>query len=78
MSAARAVADDGGAVIAALHDLNLAAAYADTVVLLFGGTLVAAGPPHRVLQPGLLTDVFGYPVVVAEGPTGAPLVVPAR
>ena len=45
MALARAAVDRGGTVVAVLHDLNLAAAYADRIVLLDQGRLVAVGPP---------------------------------
>ena len=48
---ARALADEGLAVLVILHDLQLAADLADTLVLLDGGRLVAKGPPREVLAP---------------------------
>ncbi|MDP3893483.1 ABC transporter ATP-binding protein [Nocardioides sp.] len=49
----------GRTVLAALHDLNLAAAHCDDVAVLDGGRLVATGPPAEVLTPALVRDVFG-------------------
>lgn len=49
----------GLTVLAALHDLNLAAAHCDLLYVIDGGRLVASGPPHDVLQPALLAEVFG-------------------
>jgi iron complex transport system ATP-binding protein len=46
-------------VIAALHDLNLAAAHCDDVAILDGGRLVAFGPPRDVLTRDLVREVFG-------------------
>ena len=46
-------------VIAALHDLDLAAGWADAVHVLDGGRLVASGTPSEVLQPDLVAEVFG-------------------
>ena len=51
------------AVVLAIHDLELAARFANRVAVLDGGRLVADGPPPDVLTPELLRDVFG---VVAE------------
>lgn len=52
----------GTAVIAVLHDLNLAARHADRVLMLKNGHLVAQGCPHDVLEPTQIQAVFGVPV----------------
>ncbi|MEU4839743.1 ABC transporter ATP-binding protein [Nocardia testacea] len=63
-------------VLVVLHDLNLAAAACDRIGVLAGGRLVAAGPPARVLTPGLIGEVFGVAVSVVEHPlTGAPQIL---
>jgi iron complex transport system ATP-binding protein len=63
-------------VLASLHDLNLAAAYADRIVLLSKGKIAAAGPPKDVLAESVLRPVFGDDVMVRAHPdTGAPLVL---
>ena len=49
----------GITVLAALHDLNLAAAYCDLLHVLRDGTVVASGPPEHVLTADLVADVFG-------------------
>jgi iron complex transport system ATP-binding protein len=49
LAKARAMAKDGNGVLAVLHDLNLAAAYADTLIVLVKGRIDAAGPPNEVL-----------------------------
>ncbi|OAR26704.1 ABC transporter ATP-binding protein [Streptomyces sp. ERV7] len=53
------VRESGLTVLAALHDLNLAAAHCDVLYVIDGGRIVACGPPHDVLQPDLLATVFG-------------------
>ncbi len=53
------VRDSGLTVLAALHDLNLAAAHCDVLYVIDQGRIVAAGPPHDVLRPALLAEVFG-------------------
>lgn len=79
MTHARRLSRGGAAVVAVLHELNLAAAYADRIALVADGRLAAVGPPAEVLVPGLLAEVYGHPVDVITHPaTGAPLVVPRR
>ncbi|MDN3024025.1 ABC transporter ATP-binding protein [Streptomyces sp. S.PB5] len=53
------VRGSGVTVLAALHDLNLAAAHCDVLYVIAGGRVVASGPPHDVLRPALLAEVFG-------------------
>ncbi|WP_372408820.1 ABC transporter ATP-binding protein [Streptomyces luteireticuli] len=53
------VRESGLTVLAALHDLNLAATHCDVLHVVSGGRLVASGPPGEVLTTGLLADVFG-------------------
>ncbi|MFK8911607.1 ABC transporter ATP-binding protein [Streptomyces sp. YS-3] len=53
------VRDSGLTVLAALHDLNLAAAHCDVLYVIDGGRIVSSGPPHDVLRPALLKAVFG-------------------
>jgi len=55
----RELADDGLGVLLVVHDLALAAAVADTVVVVSAGRTVADGAPARVLTPRRLTDVWG-------------------
>ncbi|MGU3494424.1 heme ABC transporter ATP-binding protein [Xanthobacteraceae bacterium A53D] len=55
---ARAHADGGGAVLAILHDLNLAAMAADELVVLVDGAIMASGPPKEVLTDDLLARAF--------------------
>lgn len=79
LSVAAARAASGCGVLAVLHDLNLAAAYADRVAVGADGRLVACGPPAEVLTAELLTGVYHREVeVVAHPRTGAPLVLPVR
>jgi iron complex transport system ATP-binding protein len=49
----------GGAVVAVLHDLNLAARFCDRLILLACGQLVSAGAAEEVLAPGHLRTVYG-------------------
>lgn len=63
-------------VLMASHDLNLAGAFADRILLLHEGNLVADGKPGEVLQADLLTRVYGVPMERIERAGGLPLVVP--
>ncbi|AVL99991.1 histidinol phosphatase [Gordonia iterans] len=63
-------------VVAALHDLQLAAMYCDHLVVLDHGRFVTEGPPAQVLTRDLLAEVYRLDAEIAEHPrTGAPLVV---
>ncbi|HHY07634.1 MAG: heme ABC transporter ATP-binding protein [Lawsonella sp.] len=66
-----------GAVVV-LHDLGLAAAYADRVVVLADGKLVAQGNPREVLTADLLSSVYNTPVHIVEDGFGSFQVVPVR
>lgn len=74
---ARRFSRQGIGVLAVLHDLNLAAAYADRIAVLKGGRLVALGTPAAVLQPELIERVFAMTArVLAHPGLQQPLVVP--
>ena len=73
----RGLADGRGlAVLAASHDLNLAARCADRLVLLRAGRVVATGPPGEVLTEANVSAAYGVPVRRAEV-EGRPIIVPA-
>lgn len=75
---ARRFADQGVGVLVILHDLNLAAQYADRVVILKAGQQVLAGTPGDVFTPAVIQQVFEMPVVVMPHPCfSCPLIVPA-
>lgn len=68
----------GTTVVAVLHDLNLAARYADHLVAVHEGRVAAAGAPMEVVTERLVADVFGVRCRVEVDPVGGgPLVVPA-
>lgn len=58
----RGLAGEGRLVLLVLHDINLAAAYCDHLLLMQEGRGVAFGPPEQVLRPELLSQVYGCPV----------------
>jgi iron complex transport system ATP-binding protein len=79
LSIARDRARAGDCVVVVLHDLSLAAAYADRIVLLSGGRVVADGAPDDVLTSDLLSDVYELPVEVMRHPvTGSAIILPLR
>lgn len=64
----RRLANDGAGIVAVVHDLNLAAQYADRLVLLNQGEVVADGTPSDVLSPQLIEEVYQYPVQILPHP----------
>ncbi|MBX3313934.1 MAG: heme ABC transporter ATP-binding protein [Actinobacteria bacterium] len=73
----RAARGDG--VVVVLHDLNLAASYADRVVVLSRGRVAASGRPGAVMTAELLSEVYEHPIDVVDHPhSGGPMVVPRR
>ncbi|MFN2383928.1 MAG: ABC transporter ATP-binding protein [Gemmatimonadota bacterium] len=76
-------ARSGSAVLLTTHNLNLAARYADRLVLLAGGRVIAQGSPASVLTETSVLRAYGWPVRIAPhagpGPDrGAPQIVPMR
>jgi len=77
MEMARVAARAGLCVVAVLHDLNLAAAAADRLLVLSRGRVVADGPPGPVLTAERVREVWGLPVWRGENSaSGAPVVLP--
>lgn len=68
----------GLTIIAAMHDLTLAAQFADRLLLIDRGAVVIADTPAAVLTPERLEQVFGGSVTVMKDPTGALVVAPLR
>ncbi len=67
----------GRTIVMVLHDLNQACRYADHLVALRDGTIVAQGPPHAVMTAALVQQVFGMACRILEDPVaGTPLCVP--
>ncbi|MBB3085265.1 ABC transporter ATP-binding protein [Geodermatophilus sabuli] len=69
----------GRTVVVVLHDLNLAARYAQRLVAMKDGVLLASGTPAEVLTEQLLADVFDLEARIVPDPVaGTPMVVPVR
>ncbi len=64
----------GGTVLAALHDLNHAALFADRIAVMQAGKLVALGTPAEVLTPSLISAVFRVEATVEPGADGRPFI----
>jgi iron complex transport system ATP-binding protein len=74
----RRLVDQGLAGLVITHELNLAARYADRILLLSEGRVVAEGTPREVLAEATLSRVFEWPVAVTTWCDGSPQVVPLR
>ncbi|MEI4488650.1 ABC transporter ATP-binding protein [Frigidibacter sp. MR17.14] len=69
--------DRGTTIVMVLHDLNLAARYADRLVALRAGCVHSAGPPSEVLTEAMVREVFGLEALVMPDPlTGRPMIIP--
>lgn len=77
MELLRHIARQGAAVIAIIHNLALAMRFADKVVLMNEGRIVASGTPQEALTQERIADVFGVSVNRIDTPDG-PLLVPSR
>lgn len=67
----------GTTIVMVLHDINLAARYADHLFALRAGRLVASGAPRDVVTSDLVREVFGLDATVIDDPvSGTPLVLP--
>jgi iron complex transport system ATP-binding protein len=77
MELVRNLVTEGLACLLITHHLNLAARYAHRMALLDGGRLVASGAPGDVMQPEILSRVFGWPVEVTSW-LGAPQLIPLQ
>jgi iron complex transport system ATP-binding protein len=74
----RALVNDGLAGLIITHQLNLAARFADRIVLMACGRVIADGPPGEVFRTDVLESVFEWPLAVTPLPDGTPQATPAR
>ncbi|MEJ6396066.1 ABC transporter ATP-binding protein [Gymnodinialimonas sp. 2305UL16-5] len=63
-----AMAERGTIGVVALHDLNLAARFADHLILLGGGRILAEGPPDEVLRSAAISETYGVDIEITRGP----------
>ncbi|MDN3680881.1 ABC transporter ATP-binding protein [Vibrio tapetis subsp. quintayensis] len=67
----------GNTVVAVLHDLNQACRYADNLIVLSGGKVVAQGSPEELMTESLIKQVFGLDSLIIQDPvTNTPMIVP--
>jgi iron complex transport system ATP-binding protein len=77
LSRLRRLSGDGGAALAVLHDVNLAAAYCDRLLIMKAGRVLADGPPKDVIVSGVLSEAYGCPVEANRlPPASIPFVLP--
>ena len=76
LALAQQMAQQGAAVVAVIHDLNLAAQYGDRLMLLNGGHVVADGTPQQVLTTEIIEEVYQWQVTVMPHPrSGYPVII---
>ncbi|MDR6357914.1 ABC-type cobalamin/Fe3+-siderophores transport system ATPase subunit [Pseudomonas psychrotolerans] len=69
--------EGGRTLVAVLHDLNQACRYADHIIALRAGRILAEGPPAEIVTPELIEALYGLKCAVIENPlAGTPLVIP--
>lgn len=68
---------EGNTIVAVLHDLNHASRYADHLIVMKAGQVVATGKPADIVTAELVEHVFGLPCLIIDDPvSGTPLIVP--
>lgn len=77
MGLAKSYSEAGGGVVAVMHDLNLTALYADRVVILSDGQVLADGAPGDVMTDEILSKAYGCKITVNQAPhNSAPFLLP--
>ncbi len=77
MSCLAGIARAGRTLVVVLHELNIAAAFADHLVMMREGRIVAEGAPGEVMTPDTLRAVFELDArVIADPGTGRPVCIP--
>jgi len=74
----RGLVDEGAAIAVVLHDLNLAVASVDRIVLVGDGTVIADGPVAGVFRTELLSRAYGAEIAVTETADGTMVAFPRR
>lgn len=76
MKTAKTMAKQGAGVLVVLHDLNLAAAFADSICLMRDGQVAKAGTVGEVFRANILSDVYATPIAVEKMSNGPLLIHP--
>lgn len=71
------VKEKGVSAMLAMHDLNLASRFSDTIVMMHDGSIVCSGKPNQVLTVGNIRSVYGVEAVVQQA-DGHPHILPTR
>jgi iron complex transport system ATP-binding protein len=67
----------GHTLVAVLHDLNHACRYADNLIAMKAGKIIATGAPKDIVTETLIEEVFGLPCMILDDPiSGTPLIIP--
>lgn len=67
----------GHTLVAVLHDLNHACRYADNLIVMKAGQIIATGAPNDIVTESLIENVFGLPCLIINDPiSGTPLIIP--
>jgi iron complex transport system ATP-binding protein len=78
LEALRGEAREGAAILAVMHDLNLAAAFADRIAIMSRGHIIADGPPREAMTDEVLSRAYECPLSVDRVPApGVPFVLPS-
>ncbi|MCC5973128.1 MAG: ABC transporter ATP-binding protein [Rubellimicrobium sp.] len=75
---ARIARDEGRSIVVVLHEINMAAAFADNIAMMAAGRILAEGPPGAVVTRANLARVFDLEAEVLSAPGGYPVCIPAR
>lgn len=77
MSCLAGIAKAGKTLVVVLHELNIAAAFADHLIMMRDGRIVAEGPPSTIMTPETLQEVFDLDAQIISDPTtGRPVCIP--
>jgi len=66
----QAATELGCTIVIVLHDINFAAAYADTIIAMKDGKVAAQGSPEEIFREEVLAEIFETPVDIIPGPRG--------